>query len=95
MIKILLIVDGQAIAVDDDVTNYFDSKINDVKNEIGLSNDDCGDIINESDFCFVNKSNTRDHNLALRLNGLGKRQVEKLVSSTLHHIFSSSFSIRK
>ena len=95
MIKILLIVDGYAIAVDDDDMNSFGSNINDVENEIGLSNDDCGDIINESDFCFVNKSNTRDHNLTLRLNGLGKRQVEKLVSSRLYHMFSSSFSIRK
>ena len=95
MTKILLIVDGWDISVDNDYVNFLDSKINDVKNEIGLSNDDCGDIINESDFCFVNKSNTRDHNLALRLNGLGKRQVEKLVSSRLHHLYLFLFPIGK
>ena len=54
------------IAVDDDDNvNSLDSKINDVKNYIGLSNDCCGHIINKSDFCFVDKYNTRDHNLTL------------------------------
>ena len=52
--------------------NFLDSKINDVKNEIGLSNDNCSDIINESEFCFVDKSNTRDHNLTLRLKDFSK-----------------------
>ena len=46
MTKILLIIDVWKIAVDDDYMNYLDSKINDVKNGIGLLNDDCGDIIN-------------------------------------------------
>ena len=58
--------------------NSFDSKINVVKNEIGLSNDDCGDIMNKSDFYFVDKFNTRGHNLTLRLKGLDKRQVVKV-----------------
>ena len=49
-----------------------------LKNGIGLSNDDCGDIINDSDISFVDKFNTRGHNLTLRLKGLGKRQVVKV-----------------
>ena len=48
MTKILLIVDGWDIDVVDDDVNSLDSKINDVKNEIGLSNDNCSDIINAS-----------------------------------------------
>ena len=78
MTKRLLIVDGWEFAVDDDYVDFLDSKINDGKNKIGLSNDDCGDIINDSDFCFVDKSNTCDHKLTLCLKGLGKRQVDKI-----------------
>ena len=48
-----------------------------LKNGIGLSNDDCGDIINDSYISFVDKSNTCDHNLTLRLKDLGMRQVQK------------------
>ena len=40
MTKRLLIVDRSDNTVDDDYVNYLDSKINDVKNKIGLSNDD-------------------------------------------------------
>ena len=75
MTKRLLIVDGRDIAIDDDYVNSLDSKINYVKNKIGLSNDDCDDNSNESNFCFVDKSSTRDHNLTLRFKALGKRQV--------------------
>ena len=56
MIEILLIVDRQDIAVDDDCVNSLNSKINDFKNKVGLSNDDCNDNSNESNFCFVDKS---------------------------------------
>ena len=76
--KRLLIVDGWKIAIDDDHANSLNSKINNFKNSIGLLNDDCGGIINDSDSCFVAKSNTCDRNLTLRLKGLGKRQVEKV-----------------
>ena len=44
---------------------------------------------------FLNKSNTRNHNLILRFKSLGKRQVKKMGSSRLSHIFSSSFLIGK
>ena len=57
--------------------------------------DDSYDNSNDSNIRFIDKYNTRDNNLTLRLKGLGKRQVEKLVSSRLYHIFSSSFSIGK
>ena len=75
--------------------NSLALKINNVNNKIELSNDDCDDNNNELNFCFVDTSNTPDHNWSLRLKALGKRQVEKLVSSRLYHIFSSSFSIGK
>ena len=55
----------------------LNSKINDVKNGIGLSSDYCGGIINDSDRCCVDKYNTCDRHLTLRLKLLGKRQVEK------------------
>ena len=35
--------------------NSLDPNINDVKNKIGLSNDDYDDNSNESNFCFVDK----------------------------------------
>ena len=57
--------------------NYLDSKINDVKNKIGMSNDDSEDNSNESNLSLTYKSDTRDKNLTLRLKGLGKRQVKK------------------
>ena len=95
MTKRLLIVEGWDIAVDNDYVNSLDSEINDVKNKIGLSNDDSYDNSNDSNVRFIDKYNTRDNNLTLRLQGLGKRQVEELISSRLYHIFSSSFSIRK
>ena len=47
--------------------NYLDSKINDVKNTIGLSNYDSDDNSNDSNFSLVHKSNIRDNNLTLRL----------------------------
>ena len=50
----------------------LDSKINEFKNNVGLSNNDCDDNSNESTFCFVDKSNTRDHNLTLRLKDFSK-----------------------
>ena len=93
--KTLLIVDGWDIDVDDDYVHSLDSNINDVKNKIGLSNDDFDDNSNELNFNFVDKSNTCDHNLTLYLKGSGKRKVEKLVSSRLYYIFSFSFSIGK
>ena len=46
MTKILLIVDGWDIAINDDYVNSLDSNINDVMNKIGLSNDDCDDMNN-------------------------------------------------
>ena len=70
MTKILLIVDGWDITVVDDDVNFLDLKINDVKNEIRLSNNNCSDIINEPEFCCVDESNTRDHNLTLHIKGL-------------------------
>ena len=76
--KTLLIVDGWDIDVDDDYVNSLDSKINDVKNKIGLSNDNSDDNNNESNFSFIDKSNIRDHDLTLRLKALGKRQVKKV-----------------
>ena len=72
MTKILLIVEGQDIAIDDDCVHSLDSKINEFKNNVGLSNNDCDDNSNESTFCFVDKSNTRDHNLTLRLKDFSK-----------------------
>ena len=77
MTKILLIVDGWDIDVDDVYVNSLLSKINDVKNEIGSSNDDSDNNSNDPNFSFVDKSNTRDRNLTLRLKCLGERQVEK------------------
>ena len=58
--------------------NSLALKINNVNNKIELSNDDCDDNRNESNFSFVGKSNTRDHNLTLRFKGVGKRQIEKV-----------------
>ena len=78
MTKRLLIVDGWKIVIDDDHVNSLNSKINNFKNSIGLLNDDCGGIINDSDSYFVVKSNTCDRNLTLRLKGLGMRQVLKV-----------------
>ena len=78
MTKILIIVDGWEVDVDDDYVNSLDSKINDFKNSIGLLNDDYGGIINDSDRCCVDKYNTCDRHLTLRLQLLGKRQVEKV-----------------
>ena len=60
-----------------------------------MSNDDSEDNSNGSNFRIMEKSDTHDNNLTLRLKGLGKRQVEKLVLSRLYHIFPSSFSIGK
>ena len=76
MKKRLLIVEGWDIAVDDDYVNSLDSKINDFKNKFGMSNDDSEDNSNESNFSLIDKSDTRDTNLTLRLKGLDKRQVE-------------------
>ena len=56
--------------------NSFDSKINDVKNKVGMSNDDSEDNSNESNFSLIDKPDTRYNNLTLRLKCLGKRQVE-------------------
>ena len=76
--------------------NSLDSKSNDVKNKIGMSNDDSDDNSNDSNFSFVDKSNIRDNNLTLRLKGLDKRKkMKKLVSPRSYDIFSSSFSIGK
>ena len=77
MTKILLIIEGWNITVDDDYVNFLDSKINDVKNKIGISNDDSDDNSNDSNFSFVDKSNTRENNFTLRLKALGKGQVGK------------------
>ena len=85
--KRLLIVDGWEIDVDDNYVNSLDSKINDFKNSIGLLNDDCGGIINALDRSCVDKYNTCDRHLTLRLKLLGKRQVEKLASPKLYHFF--------
>ena len=52
MTKILLIVDRWDIDVDDVYVNYLVSKINDVKNEIGLSNDDSDNNSNDPNFSF-------------------------------------------
>ena len=57
--------------------NSLDSKINDFKNKFGISNDDSEDNNNESNFSLIDKSDTHDNNLTLRLKGLGKRQIEK------------------
>ena len=76
MKKRLLIVEGWDIVVNDDYVNFLDSKINDVKNKIGISNDDSKDDSNESIFSLIDKSDTRDNNLILCLKALGKRQVE-------------------
>ena len=95
MKKRLLIVEGWDIAVDDDYVNSLDSMIYDFKNKFRISNDDSEDNSNQSNFSLIDKSDTSDNNLSLRLKGLGKRQVEKLVSSRLYHTFSSSFSIGK
>ena len=62
--------------------NYLDSKINDVKNTIGLSNYDSDDNSNDSNFSFVDKSNIRDNNLTLRLKGLDKRKKNEKVGFT-------------
>ena len=71
------IIDGWEISVDDDYVNFLDSKINNVKNSIGLSNYDCGNIINDLDSYFVDKYNTCDHKLTLCHKCLGNRQVGK------------------
>ena len=92
MTNILFIVNGWGIAMDNHYVNFIDSKINNVKHKIGLSNHDCDDNSNESNFCFVNKSNTRDHNFTLRLKVLGKRQVG-IVRFIEAVSYFSSFSI--
>ena len=46
MKKILLIVEGWNIVVDDDYVNSLDSKINDVKNTFGISNNESEDNTN-------------------------------------------------
>ena len=76
MKKRLLIVEGWDIVVDGDYVNSLDSKINDFKNKVGISNDDSEDNSNESNFSLINKSDTRDNNLTLRLKRLSKRQIE-------------------
>ena len=76
MKKILLIVEGWEIALDDGYINSLDSKINDFKKKNWISNNDSEDHSNESNFSLIDKSDTRDNNLTLRLKGLGKRQVE-------------------
>ena len=73
----------------------LDSKINDVKNGIGLSSDYCGGIINDSDFYLVDKYNTCDHNLTVRLKGSGKRQVGNFGFIEVVSHISISFSIGK
>ena len=50
MKKLLLIVERWNITVDNDYVNSLDSKINDVKNKIGMSNDDSDDNSNDSNF---------------------------------------------
>ena len=77
MKKRLLIVDGWDIAVDDDYVNSLDSKINDVKNTFGISINENDDNTNESKLSLIDKNNSHDTNLFLRLKGLGKRQIEK------------------
>ena len=42
-----------------------------------MSNYDSYDYSNDLNFSLMDKSNTRDNNLTLRLKGLGKRQVGK------------------
>ena len=76
MKKRFLIVEGWDIVVDGDYVNSLDSKINDFKNKVGISNDDSEDNSNESNFSLINKSDTRDNNLTLRLKRLSKRQIE-------------------
>jgi len=78
MKKRLLIVDGWDIAVDDDYVNSLDSKINDVKNTFGISIKESEDNTNESKLSLIDKNNSHDTNLFLRLKGLGKRQIEKV-----------------
>ena len=50
MKNLLLIVERWNITVDNDYVNSLDSKINDVKNKIGMSNDDSDDNSNDSNF---------------------------------------------
>ena len=47
MTKRFLFVNEWDIAVGDDYVNSLDWNINDVKNKIGLSNDDCDDNSNQ------------------------------------------------
>ena len=68
MKKRLLIVEGWDIAVDEDYVNKF-----------GISNNDSEDNSNESNFSLVDKHDSHDTTLFLRLKGLGKRQIEKVV----------------
>ena len=75
----LLIVKGWDIVIDDDYVNSLDPKINDVKNKIGISNDDSEDNSNESNVSLTDKSDTHDNNLTLRLKEVCKRQLEQLV----------------
>ena len=75
----LLIVEEWDITVDDDYVNSLDSKINDVKNKIRISNDDSEDDSNEQNFSLIDKSDTHDNNLTLRLKEVCKRQLEQLV----------------
>ena len=75
----LLIVKGWDIVIDDDYVNSLDPKINDVKNKIGISNDDSEDNSNESNDNLTDKSDTHDNNLTLRLKEVCKRQLEQLV----------------
>ena len=56
-----------------DYVNSLDSKVNDVKNKFGISNDHSEDNSNESNFSLIEKSDSHDNNLFLRLKGLGKR----------------------
>ena len=88
MKKRLLIVERWDIAVDDDYVNFLDSKINDVKNTFGISNNESEDNTNESNLSLIDKYDSHDTNMFLRLKGFGKRQIEKVgFVVVVSHIF--------
>ena len=77
MKKRLLVVEGWDIAVDDDYLNSLHTKMNVVKNNTCISNNDSKDTTNESNIRLIDNNDSHENNLFLRLKGLSNRQIEK------------------
>ena len=77
MKKRLLVVEEWDIAVDDDYLNSLHTKMNVVKNNTCISNNDSKDTTNESNIRLIDNNDSHENNLFLRLKGLSNRQIEK------------------